>query len=81
MSMKTLPGTPTERDIDLMVEQFGVDAVRCWLLIQIYHLKRKTNLLADHLKAQWTFTAGYYAARYQALLLREEEGDEHPGAD
>ena len=78
MSMKTLPGTPTERDISTMVEQFGAEAVQVWLLLQIYHTRRKAALVAEHLREQWLGAAAFYSARYQELMLQKGDGD-HDG--
>ena len=64
---KKLPGTPSEADIDRMVQEFGAESVLCHLLISGWDLQRRASIAESGTRRQWLFTAAWYFAQARAL--------------
>lgn len=67
---KPLAGLPGENDIQDLVDEVGVEAVMCYLMIQAMILTRKAELLRPELAERWLKSAAMMMAMYRELEVR-----------
>lgn len=66
---------PTDEDIEELVEDFGNEAVMCFLAVMARNLSKKSELVLESMMPQWAAAVGWCWGKYMELDERRETDD------